>query len=121
MGFRNIYMVEMLDELEDMFAVCACETEEDADHLIRERGFVKASDGSSCYILDVENAHKCSRGLIFCEFEDCPLYLEWVNRVCDDIDLVIKTEPCADSRKMFVPEDEQTRYYIRGFSMYERD
>lgn len=121
MGFRNIYMVEMLDELEDFCSVCACETEEDADHLIRERGFVKASDSSSCYVLDVENAHKCSRGLVFCECEDCPIYLEWVDRVGDDIQMIVKTYPCEDYSCMFAPEDEQTRYYIRGFSMYERD
>lgn len=37
MGFRNVYMVDMYDHLEDVFGVCVCETKEDADHFIRER------------------------------------------------------------------------------------
>lgn len=69
----------------------------------------------------MENAHKCSRGLIFCEFEDCPLYMEWVDRVGGDIQAILDTEPCPDMRKMNVPEDEATRYFIRDFAMYERD
>ena len=121
MGFRNVCMVEMLDNLEVMFPVCVCETKEDADHFIRSRGFTKESDNSCCYVMDIENAHRCSRGLIFCEFEDCPLYLEWVDQVDGDIEAILNTDPCADIRKMVVPEDQQTRYYIRDSAMYERD
>lgn len=122
MGFRNVYMVETLDDLlEDTFAVCVCETKEDAEHFIRERGYVKASDNSRSYVLDMEKAHRCSRDLVFCEFEDCPLYIEWADRVCGDIQEVLNTEPCPDIRQMCVSEDESTRYYIREIEMYERD
>lgn len=121
MGFRTVYMVELIDEFEDFCSVCVCETKEDAEHFVNERGYVKASDGSSCYVLDIKKAHRCIRGQIFCEFEDCPLYLKWVDRVGEDIQMIVNTYPCEDYSCMCVPEDENTHYFIRKFEMYERD
>ena len=121
MGFRTVYMVEMLDEYEEFFSVCVCETKEDAEHFVNERGYVKASDNSKAYRFDTKNAHRCGRGLIFCDFEDCPVYLEWVDRVGEDIQMIVNTYPCEDAPRMCAPEEQNTTYFIREFEMYERD